>query len=217
VIEAILPAEVAVAETREDGDRDEAALFPEERALVARAVPKRRREFAAGRACAHQALERLGFPPEPVGAGERGEPLWPAGAVGSITHCRGYCGAAVAHARDLTAIGIDAEPHAALPAGLLGDIAQAEERAALAALARTDPEIHWDRLLFSAKEAAYKAWHPLAGRWLGLLDTTIEIEAAEGRFVARAGVSAGGDQPGVLEGRWLVAEGLVLTAVAVGA
>jgi 4'-phosphopantetheinyl transferase EntD len=25
---------------------------------------------------------------------------------------------------------------------------------------------NWDRLLFSAKEAVYKAWFPLVGEWL---------------------------------------------------
>lgn len=218
MIEAILPAAVAVAEARDDGAG--AGLFPAEEALVARAVEKRRREFASGRACAHRALERLGFAPGPVAAGERGEPLWPAGAVGSITHCRGYRGCAVARADDLAAIGIDAEPHAPLPQGLLGDVARAEELPALAGLSRAEPEIHWDRLLFSAKEAVYKAWYPLAGRWLGLEDTALEIDPAQRRFTARLlvpGPLVAGSELTGFAGRWLVADGLVLTATALSA
>ena len=69
MIEAILPAGV-VAETGED--EEVAALFPEEEKPVARAVEKRRRRFAGGRACARRALATLGFPPGPIGAGERG-------------------------------------------------------------------------------------------------------------------------------------------------
>jgi 4'-phosphopantetheinyl transferase EntD len=219
VIEAILPAAVAVAEARED--EAEVELFPEEEALVARAVEKRRREFAAGRACAHRALASLGFAPGPVGAGERGEPLWPAGAVGSITHCRGYRGAAVARAEDLASVGIDAEPHERLPEGLAAEIARPEELAALEALERAEPGVSWDRLLFSAKEAAYKAWYPLADRWLGLLDTTVELDPEARRFVARLPGPrrrAGGRAPGpdALAGRWLLTGGVVLTAVAVG-
>lgn len=212
MIEAILPAAVAVAEAR--GDEGGATLFPEEEALVARAVEKRQREFAAGRACAHRALAELGFAPGPVGAGERGEPLWPAGAVGSITHCRGYRGAAVARAADLAALGIDAEPHAALPDGLLGEVARPEEQRELTALARAEPGVHWDRLLFSAKEAAYKAWYPLAGRWLGLQETAVELDPGRRRFAARPQAADG--EPAVLEGSWLLDGGLVLTAVAVG-
>ena len=218
MIEAILPAGVAVAETGED--EEVAALFPEEEALVARAVEKRRREFAGGRACARRALATLGFPPGPIGAGERGEPIWPSGAVGSITHCRGYRGAAVARAEEMTSVGIDAEPGEPLPEGLAAEIARPEELAALAALERAEPGVSWDRLLFSAKEAAYKAWYPLAGRWLGLLDTTVELDPGGNRFLARlpeprprAGTSAPGPQ--ALEGRWLLVDGLVLTAVAV--
>jgi 4'-phosphopantetheinyl transferase EntD len=151
MIEAILPPQVSVAEARED---DAAApLFPEEEEIVARAVERRRREFATGRSCARRALAGLGVE----------EPKWPAGIVGSITHCEGYRAAAAARGSDLIALGIDAEPHAPLPPGLLGDVAAPAEAAALAELSRGRPEAHWDRLLFSAKESAFKAWYPLAG------------------------------------------------------
>jgi 4'-phosphopantetheinyl transferase EntD len=39
----------------------------------------------------------------------------------------------------------------------------------LAALVHAFPVTHWGRLLFSAKEAIYKAWYPLAGRWPGFV------------------------------------------------
>jgi 4'-phosphopantetheinyl transferase EntD len=216
VIEAILPAAVAVAEKR--GEEAVARLFPEEEALVARAVQKRRREFASGRACAHRALGRLGFAPGPVLAGERGEPLWPAGAVGSITHCDGYRGCAVARAADLAAIGIDAEPHAPLPEGLIADVAHREELPVLAELARAEPGVHWDRLLFSAKEAVYKAWFPLAERWLGFEDAVLTIDPERRRFSARLlvpGPVLDGAELSGLDGSWLVEDGLVLSAIAV--
>jgi 4'-phosphopantetheinyl transferase EntD len=216
VIEAILPAGVAVAEAR--NDEGEADLFPEEEALVARAVEKRRREFATGRACAHRALEGLGIAAVAVPAGERGEPVWPPGVVASIAHCRGYRGCAAARAEDLTTIGIDAEPHAALPEGLIGDLARPEERGRLAELAAAEPSIHWDRLLFSAKESVYKAWYPLARRWLGFEDAVLTIDPRRRAFSARllveGPVVAGAELSG-FDGRWLVAEGLLLTAIAV--
>ena len=218
MIEAILPADAAVAEARDDELAVD--LFPEEEAVVARAVEKRRREFASGRACAHRALERLGVAAAPIPAGERGEPIWPEGVVGTITHCRGYRGAAVAWARDVTTIGIDAEPHEPLPEGLVGDVAGAAELARLRELAQIEPSIHWDRLLFSAKEAVYKAWFPLAGRWLGFEDAELTIDPRRRAFSASllvAGPLVAGAELSGFSGRWLVADGLVLAAIAVSA
>ena len=67
VIGRVLPAPVHTEESFGDGDdsarRD---LFPEEAAVVAKAVPKRQREFAGVRACARRALARLGVPPVPL-------------------------------------------------------------------------------------------------------------------------------------------------------
>lgn len=216
MIEEILPDPAATAET--SADAGEAALFPAEQAIVERAVEKRRREFATGRACARAALARLGIPPGPIPAGERGEPTWPAGVVGSITHCDGYRAAAVARGDDLLSIGIDAEPHAPLPEGLIGDIARPEELPMLAELSRRRPETHWDRLLFSAKESVYKAWFPLAEAWLGFEDAVLTIDRDGGGFAARLlvpGPSVGGQSIDRFEGRWLVRDGLVVTAIAV--
>ena len=58
------------------------ALFPEEEALIARAIPKRRREFEKGRECARAALARLGLLDVVLLAGSGREPLWPAEVVG---------------------------------------------------------------------------------------------------------------------------------------
>jgi len=195
-------------------------LFPEEEALVARAVEKRRHEFATARNCAHRALARLGVAPAPIVRGERGAPQWPAGIVGSITHCAGYRAAAVARARDMLTIGIDAEPDEVLPEGVLDLVSLPDERARLRELADTAPDTCWDRLLFSAKEAVYKAWFPLAGRWLGFDEADITLSAADGTFEARLLVPAPeveGFQLRGFTGRWLASHGLILTAVALQA
>jgi 4'-phosphopantetheinyl transferase EntD len=216
VIEAILPTAAVTVEAREDDGRAE--LFPDEAEVVGRAVEKRRQEFTTGRACAREALKRLGLPAGPILSGERGEPLWPDEVVGSITHCDGYRAAAVARAADLLSIGIDAETHAALPEGLVGDIARPEELPRLAALSREDPSVHWDRLLFSAKESVYKAWFPLAERWLGFEDATLTFGRESGSFAASLlveGPSVAGQPLTGFEGRWLVRDGLVLTAIGV--
>ena len=218
MIETVLPAEAATAEAFDDPPG--AALFPEEEAVIAKAVEKRRREFTTTRACARAALARLGLPPVPIVPGPRGAPRWPAGVVGSMTHCAGYRACAVARDQDLLTIGLDAEPHDQLPHGVLGAVSLAEEREHLAHLAATVPGTHWDRLLFSAKESVYKAWFPLTERWLGFADASVTIDPDRGTFTARLLIDGpeleGGPLTG-FNGRWLVEAGLIITAIAVPA
>jgi len=218
MIEKLLPACIVAVEARHDDPN--VKLFPEEEALVGRAVEKRRREFTTARMCARSALRELGLPAVSILTGERGEPLWPAGAVGSITHCDGYRACAVAHSSEILALGIDAEPNAALPDGLLGDIARPEELPGLRRLAVERPEVHWGRLLFSAKESVYKTWFPLAKRWLGFEDAVVTVDPSAGTFAVRLLVSAPSVEGRPLKGfsgRWMVHDGILLTAIAVSA
>jgi 4'-phosphopantetheinyl transferase EntD len=216
MIGELLPESVVAIEARQDDPN--VALFPEEEALVSRAVEKRRREFTTARVCARRALEELGFPAGPILTGERGEPLWPSGVAGSITHCDGYRACAVARSSEILTVGIDAEPNAALPEGLLVDIARPEELPWLRRLELELPDVHWDRLLFSAKESVYKAWFPLAKRWLGFEDAVIAVDPDAGTFTARLLVTGPQLADGPLQGfsgRWMVREGIVVTAIAV--
>ena len=221
MIEKILPASVACAE--EFGDLPDAELPPEEAAVVARAVTGRRLEFTTARSCARSALRRLGATPTPILKGEHGVPLWPPGIVGSITHCAGFRAAAVARSHDMLTIGIDAEPHAALPDGVLRLVALPAELALLRDLKAAAPTTCWDRLLFSAKESVYKAWFPLTRRWLSFKDAEITFNATEsnpteGTVHARLRVPTqlddGSDLRG-LTGRWLACSELVATVIMV--
>ncbi|AYN43500.1 4'-phosphopantetheinyl transferase superfamily protein [Streptomyces dangxiongensis] len=201
----------------------DAPLYPAEEALVARAVTKRRREFAAVRGCARRAMEKLGVPPQPVISGERGAPRWPDGLVGSMTHCDGYCAAALVRATDLASIGIDAEPHGPLPDGVGPSVFLPVEAARLDRLAGQRPDVHWDRILFSAKESVYKAWFPLTRKWLDFSEADITLHPEPGGE-ARGTLSAsllvpgpvvGGRRLRIFEGRWTVGDGVVTTSVVV--
>ncbi|GFG85556.1 4'-phosphopantetheinyl transferase PptT [Mycolicibacter algericus] len=188
------------------------APLPEEEPLVARSVAKRRNEFVTARYCARLALEEIGQPPVPILKGEKGEPCWPDGVVGSLTHCAGFRGAVVGRGAEVRSVGIDAEPHDVLPDGVLDAVSLPAERAELAALPR---ELHWDRILFCAKEATYKAWFPLTRRWLGFEDAQITFDS-EGGFVSRILIdpaALSGPPLTELRGRWSVTGGLVLTAI----
>jgi len=217
MIEQILPAQVASAEAYDDAGAGE--LFAEERASLGDAAARRAAEFATVRTCARQALTRLGVPAVPIVRGRGGAPRWPEGIVGSMTHCRGYRAAAVAHAVDITTVGIDAEIHEPAADGVLPYIASVDERAQLQSLSRQDPHVHWDRVLFSAKESVYKAWFPLMARRLDFTEAVVTIDPDRRRFRTRLLVTGptgpGGSLVG-FDGRWLVRDGLVLTAVVVG-
>jgi 4'-phosphopantetheinyl transferase EntD len=227
-MEELLPESVVTVEAFGDAWPEGAMLYPEEEALVARAVEKRRREFTTVRTCARAAMEKLGVPPQPVLRGPFGAPRWPSGLIGSMTHCVGYGAAALARIGDLASIGIDAEPHEKLPDDDLGAVILATEADRLARLAAEHPSVHWERVLFSAKESVYKAWFPLTGQWLDFSEADIEIfadpgsgaggEVRSGRFRAELlvpGPLVGGARVGFFDGRWTVRGSLLATVVTV--
>jgi 4'-phosphopantetheinyl transferase EntD len=82
------------------------------------------------------------------------------------------------------------------------------------------PGLHWDRILFCAKEATYKAWFPLTKRWLGFEDAHITFgvdgSGAGGMFesvILIDGATLSGPPLTKLAGRWSVQRNLVLTAI----
>ncbi|MEU2250846.1 4'-phosphopantetheinyl transferase superfamily protein [Streptomyces sp. NPDC019224] len=215
MIGALLPVGAVGVEVY--GDPAGARLHPAEEAAMARAVASRRREFTSVRHCARLALSQLGVAYSPLVPGHLGAPRWPDGVAGSMTHCAGYRAAAVARTGALASVGIDAEPDRPLKPGMLEAVALPAERARLAELASGRPEVAWDRLLFSAKEAVYKAWFPLTGRLLDFPEAEIRIDAG-GTFRAVLlvpGPVVGGRAVRVLHGRWTAGRGLLVTAAGV--
>ncbi len=212
LIGRILPSAAAAAESFGALPPAGLGLFPAEARAVGTAGPARQAEFTAGRHCARTALAGLGLPAVPIRPGPAGEPGWPDGVTGSITHCPGYRACAVARTRDLAAIGIDAEPDEELPAALLDAVATAWEQAWIQRQGAAGPPVRWARLVFSAKEAAAKAWYPLTGRWPDLAELTVAATPA-GRLSVRL-TGAAESLPATMTGRWLARDGLILTAVA---
>ncbi|CAA0130391.1 4'-phosphopantetheinyl transferase Npt [Mycolicibacterium vanbaalenii] len=198
-------------------DPKELAPLPEEEPLIARSVAKRRNEFITVRYCARQALVDLGVEPVPILKGDKGEPRWPDGIVGSLTHCEGFRGAAVGRREVVRSVGIDAEPHDVLPHGVLDAISLPVERRELQDM---PTGVHWDRVLFCAKEATYKAWFPLTHRWLGFEDAHIAFDVdgsgQAGTFTSQILIdpaAESGPPLTSLAGRWSVRNGIALTAI----
>src|SRR5690349_15824016 len=117
LLAAVLPGVDSLAAAELYDDPPGLAPLPEEEPLIAKSVAKRRNEFITVRHCARQALGELGVPPVPILKGDKGEPCWPAGVVGSLTHCTGFRGAAVARGGGVGSWGMAAERHAVLPRG----------------------------------------------------------------------------------------------------
>jgi 4'-phosphopantetheinyl transferase EntD len=157
----------------------EKGLCEAELPAIARAVPKRRQEFSAGRRAARAAMAELDLPPAPIPMGAQREPLWPQGIVGSIAHCDTLCIAAIS--RKNQSIGLDIEPATPLPADLEDIICTPPERAWLDTL---PPQTRGLRAkqIFSAKEAVYKAQYPLTGKVIGFDEVELRYDPKEGMF-----------------------------------
>jgi 4'-phosphopantetheinyl transferase EntD len=214
MIEKLVPAS-ACAEMFSDAP--ESTMFSVEAAAVAGAVAERRREFGTVRYCARQALRQLGVPAVAILPDADRAPRWPAGVVGSMTHCAGYRAAVVARSGEVCGVGIDAEPHAAVPAAALDLVLRDEERERLPELANARRGMHWDRVVFCVKEAVYKAWFPMTRRWLDFADVSTTVNL-DGTFSARLhvpGARVAGVEVDGFGGRWAVGRGLVLAATAV--
>lgn len=185
------------------GDVGTPSPYATEARAVSRAVPERRREHARVRACARAALVRLGQRPGPIVDDIDGVPVWPSGVVGSLTHCRGYAAALVSLRAEHDGVGLDAEPHEPLPAGVADVVMREDDTHDLAT------GWHADRIAFCAKEAAYKTWFPPNRRWLEFTDIATDV-SADGTFTARA------DGLPALRGRWVVRRMYVVAATGIG-
>lgn len=133
-----------------------------------RASVKRQSEYRAGRYCAALALGKaMGGPQAPPGMGDDRMPLWPPGWLGSISHGGGHAIAIVGPVDAVRLLGVDVEqfiePSAA--DGIAALVAFGNELALIDALLSTPPSLALT-LLFSAKEALYKALYPDVRRFV---------------------------------------------------
>lgn len=141
--------------------------YPRRNASLVRQI-----DFLAGRTCAERALHRAGLAmPAAIGTGSHGEPLWPPGFRGSISHGDGLAIAIVARESRAGGLGVDVQTRIepGVAAEIRGRIATPEELA-LCAPAMDDA---WLTLVFSAKESLFKALFPQVGTYFEFLDATL--------------------------------------------
>jgi len=210
----ILPPTVACSE--QIGRFSGFLFHEEEEALGLNTVRERRESFTAGGTCARQALRTIGMPEVPILRGREQEPIWPDGIVGSITHCDGYCAAALAYSRDFISLGIDAETNEPL----LDEVLQLVALEAEIDWLRRAPKSFfcWDKLLFSIKESVYKTWYPVARCWLGFEQVLVTIEPETNSFIGTVLPPASAQAPRDMlsfQGRYLVEKSLIVTAICI--
>ncbi len=113
--------------------------------------------------------------------GTHREPLWPAGVVGSLTHCNDYCAAAVARAPLFASLGIDAETSEELDPGLRNKVCTPAELEWIGS--QPPPRLgDWHKVIFSAKESAYKCLHPFVLRVLEFAEVEIRLQPSSWEF-----------------------------------
>lgn len=209
MIERLFPAGVVTVEATEemwDGD-----LYPEERDAIRSAIPKRRREYTAGRLCARRALSRLGIERFPLLSGPGRVPLWPPGVTGSLSHCANYCAVAVTRRGAIQSLGFDAESCTGIEPATARRICTPAELSRAASRLSLDEKVV-AKVLFSIKESLYKCVFPLTGVFLGFLDVDVRLDGGPSVFVATI-LKDEGAPPGTREisGRFLYDENLILS------
>ena len=128
---------------------------------------KRKIEYVAGRVCAQKVLNQLGFENFALKSGEHREPLWPKGIVGSITHNKNH--AIAVASKNLKAIGLDIEEiidekrFEKIKSQFISD--SEEKNLEINPINGT--------LVFSAKEALFKALYPIVHEYFGFMDAQV--------------------------------------------
>lgn len=157
----------------------QAPLLGDEEHAIARAVPKRRNEFVAGRTAARLSLHKLGFADCAILRGPNRDPQWPSGVVGTISHTDDLCIAMTAHHSSHWALGVDLEADETMSDDLANLVTSVADQASMVA-----PPIHH----FAIKEAVFKAYFPATSAFLEFGDVELELAPERGTF--RAHISA---------------------------
>jgi 4'-phosphopantetheinyl transferase EntD len=165
---AIAPAGVLIG-CRAIRDEDEAHLMPAEAHSIPARHPAIRRASGAARWIAHGLLMELGQENTAVLRAPSGAPVWPDGVTGSLAHDEEMAVAVVASVSRLGSVGIDVEPAIPLTDDVLPLVATQADM-----IAGVDAHLA-GRLLFSAKEAVYKAVYSLDGVILNYEDIAVNL------------------------------------------
>jgi len=125
--------------------------------------PRRLREFTAGRRLARRALSAMGEASVAIRVGAVGEPLWPSGIVGSISHTTTYAAVVLSRPARHASVGIDLDDHRPLGEAAAKDLMTDDEIQLVLKAGWARERSQAQNLVFCAKEALFKCQYPLTG------------------------------------------------------
>jgi 4'-phosphopantetheinyl transferase EntD len=159
-------------------------LLLEEKALVKGASDKRKKDFATGRFCARKALSHFNVMGVPILNDKSRKPLWPQGFVGSISHCPGLYGAAVAELGACRSLGFDMESlrRKVEEDYIMGIILHPDEQQERWDLPEKEAGLR-TLTIFSIKECFFKCMFPLVGKYIGFKSVRCRLKENTGTFV----------------------------------
>jgi enterobactin synthetase component D / holo-[acyl-carrier protein] synthase len=194
-------------------------LFHIETASCRSAHSRRRRAFRGGRLCARNALAVLGIPPRPIFTGIAGEPIWPAGITGSISHTNEIVAAVVMQKSQIIGVGLDVERDGPLRDDAVTEIVCRPEELDPRHGSLDAVNLRRGKLLFAIKEALYKLYWPLAGAAADFHDFRVSFNEERGVFRAELVNSRLPPAAGTrhFRGRFARAGGSVIALAATGA
>lgn len=178
-LRALFPSTVSVCYAPVEDHQG--ALFLTEAEIISRAIESRRREFSSGRWCSRRAMESLGLPAGEVLKGRSGEPLWPTGVRGSISHSSDWSISVAALSKDVAGLGVDVERLVDTPGFPDDMIFTGSERKWLSQKTAAD-RYQLQLIMFSAKESFYKAIFPYCNRFVDYLEIELALEQERGGF-----------------------------------
>jgi len=203
--------DVAVCATDPWDEADD--LLPAEATCLPNAIPSRLREFAAGRRASHRAMHDLGQPIQAVLTGADRAPIWPREVTGSISHTKTICLAALARSDAYLALGLDIEEDQDLPSDIRPEVCTQTELAWLSVQPQT-MRGRLARLIFSAKECAFKCQYPISKALFGFDMFEITPDLETGQFEATFTETVPGfPVRSCLSGRFAFESGLIITGM----
>jgi 4'-phosphopantetheinyl transferase EntD len=150
------------------------SLRPAERAYAEGLVGFRQMSWVGGRIAMHKALGALGMGQGDVLTGAYGEPILPKNSTGSISHKDGLAVALAARASH-GHVGVDLETSGGPARNVASKVLGAEELMHIQSLPE-DRQWPETLMLFSIKEAVYKALFPYVKRYVDFQEAHVALD-----------------------------------------
>jgi len=189
-------------------------LHPKEAKELASMAEIRQIGFSSGRYCAQRAQASLGLDIQPVGRSQR-VPIWPDHCVGSISHSTTIAAALVS--KNFKSVGIDIEETGRVEEKLYRILFTEFEKELISQSNPAHSGLDAAAIIFSAKEAGYKAIYPLGRKFIGFQEAEILLQPEQQTFSIRY---LGKHEPNKAlnagKGYWQIHAGHVLTIFTIG-